>query len=105
MKSWSRKDFLKTSILGGSATLLGSSSRLYSQNSAAIASPGSANGDIRIAIVGINSKGNGHIKTYYPGKMKGTRLVALCDVDSSVLSRRVAGTESGAVIKVKAYRD
>ncbi|MBP8256375.1 MAG: Gfo/Idh/MocA family oxidoreductase, partial [Opitutaceae bacterium] len=105
MKSWSRKDFLKTSILGGSATLLGSSSRLYSQNSAAIASPGSANGDIRIAIVGINSKGNGHIKTYYPGKMKGTRLVALCDVDSSVLSRRVAETESGAGIKVKAYRD
>lgn len=105
MKSWSRKDFLKTSLLGGSAALLAGSSRLYGQGSAAIAKPGSANGDIRIAIVGIHSKGNGHIKTFYPGKMPGTRLVALCDADADVLAKRVAETEKGAGIKVKAYRD
>lgn len=105
MKSWSRKDFLKASLLGSSAALLGNSSRLYGKGSAAIAAPGSANGDIRMAIVGIHAQGNGHIKTYYPGKMPGTRLVALCDADGDVLARRVAETERDAGVKTRPYRD
>lgn len=105
MKSWSRKDFLKASLLGSGAALLGKSSRLYGEGSAAIASPGSANGDIRMAIVGIRSQGNGHIKTYYPGSMPGTRIVALCDADGDVLAKRVEETEKAAKLKVKAYRD
>lgn len=105
MKSCSRKDFLKASLLGSGAAILGKSSFLYGQGSAAIGKSGSASGDIRIAIVGVRGRGNGHIETYFPGKIPGTRLVALCDVDSDVLSRRVAETESGVGIKVKAYRD
>ncbi|MBP8255691.1 MAG: Gfo/Idh/MocA family oxidoreductase [Opitutaceae bacterium] len=105
MKSWSRKDFLKTSLLGGGAAILGKSSPLYGQGSAAIASSGSANGDIRIGIVGLRGRGNGHIKNYYPGKQRGTRLAALCDVDSAVITQRTAETESAAGIKLRGYRD
>jgi predicted dehydrogenase len=42
-----------------------------------------ANGDIRYAIAGLNGRGKSHIDEM--GKVKGTRLVALCDVDSAVL--------------------
>lgn len=105
MKSWSRKDFLKASLLGGGAALLGTSSRLYGQGSAAVVAPGSANGDIRLAIVGVRGQGNGHIKTYYPGKIPGTRVVALCDADGDVLQKRLDETERDAGVKAKAYRD
>ena len=87
MKTWSRKDFLKTSILGGGAAMIAGQTRLFGQVAPAA---GSASGDIRIAVVGINAQGAGHIKTYYPGQMPGTRVVALCDVDSDVLAKRAA---------------
>ncbi len=99
MKNWTRKDFLKTSLLGGGAAIVAANTRIYGQTAAA---PGSANGDIRVAVVGINAQGGGHIKTYY--KMPGTRLVALCDADSAVLDRRVAETEKEG-FKVTPYRD
>jgi len=102
MKSWSRKDFLKASLLGGGAALLARSSQLYGQSSPAIAAPGSANGDIRIAVVGIRGQGNGHIKTFL--SMPGTRLVALCDADSKILDKRVADVKK-AGITVTPYRD
>jgi predicted dehydrogenase len=94
MKNWSRKDFLKTSIFGGGAAYLASRGRL--------SAAGSANGDIRIAVVGINAQGAGHVRTYYD--MPGARLVALCDVDSDVLAKRVKETEAKG-IKVTGYRD
>jgi predicted dehydrogenase len=102
MKTWTRKEFLKSSLIGGGAAVIASQTRLFGQVAPAA---GSANGDIRIAVVGINAQGAGHIKTYYPGKMAGTRLVALCDVDSAVLDKRVAETEKDAGVKVTAYRD
>lgn len=105
MKSWSRKDFLKASLLGGGAALFARSSQLYGQGSPAIAAPGSANGDIRVAVVGIRGQGNGHIKTYVDDlKGSGVRLVALCDVDQEILDKRVDDVAKKGV-KVAAYRD
>ena len=49
MKNWSRKDFLKTSLIGSGAALVAGSSRLYGQVAPAA---GSAAGDIRVAVVG-----------------------------------------------------
>ena len=46
-----------------------------------------ANGDIRYAIVGLNGRGKNHIDAM--GKIPGTRLVALCDVDSAVLGKEL----------------
>ncbi|MBI4624559.1 MAG: Gfo/Idh/MocA family oxidoreductase [Verrucomicrobia bacterium] len=97
MNNWTRKEFLKASLLTGGAAMLA-----RSRVSAAIAAGGSANGDIRVAVVGINAQGAGHVKTYYD--MKGARLVALCDVDSDVLAKRVKETEAKG-IKVTAYKD
>ena len=46
-----------------------------------------ANEDIRFAVVGFNGRGDNHIRSLR--KVKGTRLVALCDVDREVLRRGV----------------
>jgi predicted dehydrogenase len=45
-----------------------------------------ANGDIRVAVVGLNGRGESHIQEF--SKMQGVRLAALCDVDLRVLERR-----------------
>src|SRR4051812_39418557 len=84
MKNWTRKDFLKTSLLGGGAALFVGRTRLAGQTAAApaIAASGSANGDIRVAVVGFHAQGAGHYKNYLPSsrsKVAGARLVALCD--------------------------
>ena len=42
-----------------------------------------ANEEIRYAVVGFNERGRSHIEGMR--KVKGTRLIALCDVDRSVL--------------------
>ena len=100
MKTWSRKEFLKASIIGGGAALVAGQTRLYGQVAGAA---GSANGDIRVAVVGINSQGAGHMRDYL-NKLPGSRLVAICDVDSEVLAKRAAECEKGGV-KVETYVD
>jgi DNA-directed RNA polymerase specialized sigma24 family protein len=69
MKTWSRKDFLKTSLIGSGAALVAGSSRLYGQVAPAA---GSAAGDIRVAVVGINAQGAGHMRDYI-NKLPGAR--------------------------------
>ncbi len=61
-----------------------------------------ANEDIRVAVVGFNSRGVSHIDTL--AKMKGVRLVGLCDVDPAVLRREVAKLDRQG-IKVDSYSD
>ena len=61
-----------------------------------------ANGDIRVAVVGFNGRGKNHIEAF--SKMKGTRLVALCDVDSAVLGKALhAANDAGG--NVQGYTD
>jgi len=43
-----------------------------------------ANDEIRVAVVGFHGQGKTHINSF--GKIKGVRIVALCDVDSEVLN-------------------
>ncbi|MFA6562944.1 MAG: Gfo/Idh/MocA family oxidoreductase [Verrucomicrobiia bacterium] len=97
MKHWTRRDFLKTSIFTGSAVALARNS-----GAATASGGGSANGDIRLAIVGFRGKGAHHIKMFRD--IPGVRLAALCDVDSAVLdgqTKRFAAKDE----KVAAYRD
>jgi predicted dehydrogenase len=47
--------------------------------------PTGANGDIRVAVVGFNSRGGGLINDF--SKEQGVRVVALCDCDRTVLER------------------
>src|SRR5688572_28113046 len=97
MTSWTRKEFLKASLVGGTAATL-ASSRLYG----ATAPKGSAGEDVRLAIVGLNGKGNDHIKAFQ--HMPGCKIVALCDVDTAVLAKRVAQLEKEN-IKVRTFAD
>ncbi|HPG38173.1 MAG TPA: Gfo/Idh/MocA family oxidoreductase [bacterium] len=84
MQKIARRDFIKYSIITGSAALIGGrkfTAASYSQV------PG-ANDQIRIAIVGFNSKGKQHIEEFY--KVPGVKIVALCDVDKDILEREAA---------------
>ena len=77
-----RRSFLKSSIAATAALSL--PARLYS---AAVG----ANEDIRVGVVGFNGRGGDHISNYL--KLKGARIVALCDVDTAVLDKGVAQLE------------
>jgi predicted dehydrogenase len=82
-----RREFLAATSLAagalaaGCATNATSSAPRFTPKSRVIG----ANDDVRVAIVGFNSRGKDHIDGFK--KLKGVRLVALCDVDSQVLER------------------
>jgi len=77
MTNFTRRDFLKTTGLAAATISLSAS---------AWARVTGANDDIRVAQIGFNSQGAGHIETLR--KMKGVRVVALCDVDRQVLEKK-----------------
>ena len=87
----SRRRFLRDTALIGAATAL--SARSWGQV------PG-ANGDIRVAVVGLNGRGRSHLTSLL--KISGVRVVALCDVDTAVLAK-VKPTVHGG--DVKTYTD
>jgi len=74
MKRITRRDFMKGSLAAGvGLTLASPFSRVRGANS-----------NIRVAVVGINGRGESHFKTFH--EMSGVRVVALCDVDRNVLN-------------------
>jgi predicted dehydrogenase len=87
----SRRRLLRNSILAGTALALPTWSRAAGANS-----------DVRVAVIGFNSKGAGHIKSLL--KIKGVRLVALCDVDTAVIDKQVAELKK-LNLSVKTYTD
>jgi predicted dehydrogenase len=77
MTNFSRRSFLKTTALGAAALGLDPFFLGRAQG---------ANGDIRVGQIGFRGQGGSHIGTLT--KLKGVRLVALCDVDRHVLDQR-----------------
>ncbi|MCX6952639.1 MAG: Gfo/Idh/MocA family oxidoreductase [Verrucomicrobia bacterium] len=100
MKNWTRKEFLRASLLGSGAALIAGQTRLYGQVAPAA---GSANGDIRVAVMGVGAQGSSHMKDYL-NKLPGARLVAICDADSDHLAKQAAVCEKAGV-KVKTFSD
>ncbi len=90
MKNFTRRQFLKTTALGAAA--LGLDALTWSRAAG-------ANSDIRVAQIGFHSQGAGHIRTLI--KMKGVRLVALCDVDAHVLDAKAQELGGG----IRTYKD
>src|SRR5258708_5328636 len=92
MKKLNRRSFLKSSLLTtGSLSLLPSSAAkaaTVTASASATVRVAGANSDIRFAVVGFGGRGMAHIEGL--SAVKGTRLVALCDVDSKILDREVA---------------
>lgn len=104
MKNWTRKDFLKASLIGSGAALVAGRTRVYG----ATAPTGSANGDIRIGIIGFNSQGFGHLQNYLPGhdkKLAGAVLAAICDVDDKVLTKGREAAKKAGLTNVAEYKD
>lgn len=64
--------------------------------------PIGANGDVRVAVIGFNARGSGHISSLLG--IKGVKLVALCDVDDKVMAKKVAELAKKN-ITVKQYKD
>ena len=69
--------------------LLGSMATTGALASSALGSP---NDRIRIACVGVRGRGKSHIDAY--SKMPNVEIVALCDIDESVLNQRLKDVES-----------
>ncbi len=61
------------------------------------------NDTIRIATIGLRGRGKSHIDAWT--KMSGVELVALCDIDQSVLDTAVASVETKTGKKPAAYKD
>jgi predicted dehydrogenase len=80
MPKITRRSFLAASTLAGASF----TARSWAQV------PG-ANGDLRVAVVGLNGKGKDHVEAYR--KLPGVRVVALCDVDAAVLDEITRSTE------------
>ena len=93
MKTMNRRSFLKGSCLA--AASLGLPASIWSQVAG-------ANDDLRVAVVGFHGRGNDHISGFR--KVKGARVVALCDVDRAVLDKKVAECDQ-AGFKVTPYID
>jgi predicted dehydrogenase len=93
MNTFSRRDFLRTSVLAGAALSL--PARLWAQVSG-------ANNDIRVAVVGFGSRGQSHIGAF--SSLPGSRVVALCDADKKILERGVQKLSDKGT-KVEGYTD
>ena len=97
MNKLDRRSFLKSSLLTTASLSLFPAfgaergARRKERTPVASRAPG-ANSDIRFAVVGFGGRGMSHIQELR--EVKGTRLVALCDVDQTILDR-----------EVKKYRD
>jgi predicted dehydrogenase len=91
MSSLSRRTFLKSSALVAAGAAL---------PGGAWAQVLGANGDIRVAVIGLNSRGRNHLQSL--ARIPGVRVVALCDPDSAVLAK-VKPTVNGG--NVKTYQD
>jgi predicted dehydrogenase len=71
-----RRSFLASGVLAGAGMSL--SARSW-------ANVAGANGDVRVAVVGLSGKGKDHVESFRA--LPGVRVVALCDVDSAAFAR------------------
>ena len=92
MNKLDRRSFLKSSLLTTASfslfPALGADKSTKRKEQAPVASRATgANGDIRFAVVGFGGRGMDHIDGLR--EVKGARMVALCDVDRTILDREV----------------
>ena len=69
----------------------------------ALRAASSPNEAIRIACVGVRGQGREHLRRY--AKMPNVEVAAICDVDESVLAKRLADVEAGGRKRPAAFTD
>src|SRR5271165_5760390 len=101
MNTFNRRSFLKSSLLAtASAAVLPGFT--CAQSAARFGRVIGVNDEIRYAVVGFGGRGKDHLKEMR--EVKGTRLVALCDVDRDILNRELQQCEKLGE-KVEGYTD
>jgi predicted dehydrogenase len=90
---FTRRRFLAATAAGAAAAALPGTPAQAGRRSGASRS---VNDDVRMAVIGFNGRGKEHITEF--SKMKGVRLVALCDADSNVLAREAKALEGRGVV-------
>ena len=103
MNKLNRRSFLKSSLLAGASAAVfpGFGAESTPQPGASARVIG-ANEDVRYAVVGFGGRGKDHLKEMR--EVKGTRLVALCEVDQNTLNRELKQCENRGE-RVQAYTD
>ena len=99
MQTFNRRSFLKSTLLATASTAAWHG---LLRGAKAQGNVTGANQDIRYAVVGFNGRGKDHLKEMH--EVKGTRLVALCDVDRDILNREVRRCENAGE-RVQGYTD
>jgi predicted dehydrogenase len=106
MNRLTRRRFIKASLLTTASAALVPAFGADNDGRGSLASAQlrvtGANGDIRCAVIGFHGRGGSHIEGLR--KVPGTRLVALCDVDRSVLDQELQKCQ-GRGEKVEGYTD
>lgn len=97
-----RRQFLKNSAFAAASVSL-APSLVHAQSTPANAKIVGANGDVRVAVVGLNKRGKNHIDGLAP--VKGARIVAICDVDTAVLDRTKAYLKEKHNLDVQTFSD
>ncbi|RPJ51377.1 MAG: gfo/Idh/MocA family oxidoreductase, partial [Acidobacteria bacterium] len=97
MQGNNRRDFIKRVAVGGAAGYWAASKPVFSSGA-----PLGANDAVRVAIIGLRSKGHHHIQMYKD--VPGVRIVALCDADENILDKEIKELATGN-IKVERYVD
>src|SRR5271166_4511097 len=86
-----RREFLARTTKAGAAVGLSALAVGYPGFQARASESTGPNSDIRVACIGVRSKGAVHISGFTA--VKGAAVVALCDIDQSVLDGRASALE------------
>ena len=98
MNRINRRNFLKNSIAATAGSYLALSSP-----PGFVTGVRGANNEVRIAVAGIRSRGEGHMKNFQD--LNGVKVVALCEPDSNILAERVAYCKKKYNTTVAGYAD
>jgi predicted dehydrogenase len=85
-----RRQFLRTTALAATAAAL--SPRSWAQVVG-------ANGDVRVAVIGLNGRGRNHLSSLRA--VPGARIAAICDVDTAVLEKTAAALAKDGITPAK----
>ena len=98
MNKINRRKFLKRSLSTAAGSYLALSS-----HPGLFPSARGANNEVRVAVAGIRSRGNGHINQFQ--KLDGVKVVALCEADKKILAERVKQCKDNFGTTVAGYVD
>jgi predicted dehydrogenase len=93
-----RRSFLGQGVAGAAGLALGA----YVANQTCAGAAG-ANNEIRVAVAGLHSQGNGHVSRFQT--IDGVEVVALCDPDAEVLAQRSREFQEKYGRTVQGYAD